>query len=212
MSEVIPVRSDEPEDDVIAYCSSVVQRGELVAIPTDVLFCLVADPFNLSAVGKVYAAKSRAWDRSLPLIVDSIDQVHELAQNLPSVFYLLAHRYWPGQVSIIVEAAASLPLKVTGNTGRLSVRQPASAIPRKLLAHFGMPLIATSANVSGHPTCATAAEVQTALGSSVALILDSPAAAIDHGVATTVDVTGPKWRLIREGLVSEEELKEFLGD
>lgn len=54
--------------------------------------------------------------------------------------------------------------------------------------------------------------MQAALGASVALILDSPSASIDHGVATTVDVTGPKWRLIREGLVTEEELKEFLGD
>jgi L-threonylcarbamoyladenylate synthase len=102
-------------------------------------------------------------------------------------------------------------LKVTGNTGRLSVRQPASAIPRKLLAKFGMPLVATSANVSGFPTCSTAAEVRTALGSHLSIIIDSPVES-DHGVATTVDVTGPRWRMIREGVVSEEELKEFLGE
>ncbi len=212
MAEVIPVRADDPEEDVIAYAANAIQRGELVAIPTDTLYCLAADPFNLAAVGKVFAAKSRAWDRSLPLIVDSIDQVQELAQKLPSQFYLLAHRYWPGQVSIIVEAAASLPLKVTGKTGRLSVRQPASPIPRKLITRCGMPLIATSANVSGHPTCATAAEVLATLGKSVSLILDGPTGGTDHGVATTIDVTGSKWRLIREGLISEEELREFLGD
>jgi L-threonylcarbamoyladenylate synthase len=211
MAEVILIRADDPEDNVIEYAASAIKRGALVAIPTDTLYCLVADPFNLAAVGKVFAAKSRAWDRSLPLIVDSVDQVQELAQNLPSQFYLLAHRYWPGQVSIIVEAAACVPLKVTGNTRRLSVRQPASPIPRKLLAHCGMPLIATSANVSGHPTCATASEVLAALGNSVSLILDSQTST-DHGVATTIDVTGSKWRLIREGLISEEELREFLGD
>ncbi len=211
MAEVIPIRADDPQEDVIAYCTNVICRGELVAIPTDTLYCLVADPLNLAAVGKVFSAKTRAWDRSLPLIVESIDQVQELAQKLPSQFYLLAHRYWPGQVSIIVEAAPSVPLKVTGNTGRLSVRQPASQIPAKLLFHFGMPLIATSANISGHPTCSTATEVQTTLGDSVSLILDSPTDS-SYGIATTVDVTGPKWRLIREGIVSEEELAEFLGD
>lgn len=211
MAEVIPIRSDDPEEEVISYCTSAIQRGELVAIPTDTLYCLVADPFNLAAAGKVFAAKNRAWDRSLPLIVESIDQAEELAQNLPSQFYLLAHRYWPGQVSIIVEAAASVPLKVTGNTGRLSVRQPASAVPSKLLARFGMPLIATSANVSGHPTCTTASEVLATLGSQLSLILDGPISG-DGSSATTVDLTGSKWRLIREGAVSEEELKEFLGD
>ena len=211
MAQVIPVRSDEPEEDVVAYCIKAIQRGELVAIPTDTLYCIAADPFNLAAVEKVFAAKSRAWDRSLPLIVESIDQVEELAQKLPSQFYLLAHRYWPGKVGIIVEAAASVPLKVTGNTARLSVRQPASALSRKLLAKFGMPLIATSANVSGYPTCSTAAEVLAALGPQLSLILDSPVDS-HRGIATTVDVTGPKWRLIREGVVSEEELQEFLGE
>ena len=211
MAEVIPVRAVDPEDDVIAYATNVLKRGEIVALPTDTLYCLAADPFNLAAVSKVFAAKSRAWDRSLPLMVDSIDQVQELAQHLPSQFYLLAHRYWPGQVSIIVEASASVPLKVTGNTRRLSVRQPNSPVARKLLAHCGMPLIATSANVSGHPTCTSASEVLAALGQNVSLILDSPVNT-DRGVATTVDVTGSKWRLIREGVVTEEELKEFLGE
>lgn len=211
MAEVIPIRSDEPEEDLIAYATNVIQRGELVAIPTDTLYCLAADPFNLAAVTRVFAAKSRAWDRSLPLIVDSVDQVEELAQKLPSQFYLLAHRYWPGPVSIIVKAAPGVPLKVTGNTRRVSVRQPAAEIPRKLLSRFGMPLIATSANVSGHPTCTKASEVLARMGKHISLILDSPLNS-DVSAATTIDVTGPKWRLIREGAVSEAELREFLGE
>ena len=210
VAEIFPIRGDNPGDDVIAYCANAIQRGEVIAIPTDTKYSLIADPFNLSAVSQVFAAKSRAWDRSLPLIVESIDQVYELAQKLPSQFYLLAHRYWPGQVSIIVEAAATLPLKVTGNTGRLSVRQPAGVIARKILAKIGTPLIATSANVSGHPTCTTANEVFLSLGENVSLIVDAPVNG--DQAATTVDVTTPKWRLIREGGISEAELKEFLGD
>src|SRR3989304_5206076 len=123
---------------------------------------------------KVFEAKGRAWDRSLPMFVDSVDQVAELARNLPSRFYLLAHRYWPGPLSLIVEASGSVPLKVTGNTARLSVRKPAAPIPLRLLAQFGMPLIATSANLSGFPTCKDASEVLAALGMHLSLILDSP--------------------------------------
>ena len=210
MAEVLPIQSDHPEEDKIEYAVNALRRGELVAIPTDALYVLIADPFNLAAVGKAYQAKSRAWDRSLPLMVESIDQVAELAQHLPSRFYLLAHRYWPGPLTIIVEAAGTVPLKVTGNTARLAVRQPGSPIPRAILKQFGMPLVATSANVSGHPTCASATEVLAMLGNHLSLILDGPVP--DQQVATTVDITVPKWRLIREGAISEEELREFLGE
>jgi L-threonylcarbamoyladenylate synthase len=210
MAEVLPIQADYPEEDKIAYAVNTLRRGELIAIPTDTLYALVADPINLAAVGKVFQAKSRAWDRSLPWIVESVEQVVELAQHLPSRFYLLAHRYWPGPLTLIVEAAGTVPLKVTGNTRRLAVRQPSSPIARALLARCGMPLIATSANVSGYPTCASATEVLAMLGNHLSLILDSPVP--DQQIATTVDLTVPTWRLIREGAISEEELKEFLGE
>ncbi|MEE8176438.1 MAG: L-threonylcarbamoyladenylate synthase [Acidobacteriota bacterium] len=210
MPEVIPVQPDNPEEGKITYAVNAIRRGEIVAIPTDTLYSLVADPFNLAAVGKVFKAKSRAGNHSLPLMVESVDQAMELGRHVPSLFYLLAHRYWPGPVSIIVEAAACVPLKVTGNTGRLAVRQPASPIARRLLARFGKPLIATSANISGQPTCSQASEVLATLGLNLALILDSPIE--DHRLATTVDVTTPKWRLIRKGVVLEAELREFLGE
>ncbi|MBI3933238.1 MAG: threonylcarbamoyl-AMP synthase [Acidobacteria bacterium] len=210
MAEVIPVQWDDPEKNKIAYAADALRRGELIAVPTDTLYCILADPYNLAAVVKVYQAKSRAWDRSLPMFVDSVDQVAELARNLPSRFYLLAHRYWPGPLSLIVEASGSVPLKVTGNTARLSVRKPAAPIPLRLLSQFGMPLIATSANLSGFPTCKEASEVLATLGMHLSLIIDSPIA--DSRIATTVDLTVPKWRLIRQGAISEEELHEFLGE
>jgi L-threonylcarbamoyladenylate synthase len=210
MAEVIPVHWDDPEPEKIAYAADALRRGELIAVPTDTLYCLIADPFNLAAVMKVYEAKSRAWDRSLPMFVESVDQVADLAQHLPSRFYLLAHRYWPGPLSLIVNASGSVPLKVTGNTGRLSVRKPAAKVPLRLLGAYGMPLIATSANLSGFPTCKDATDVLAALGMHVSLILDSSIA--DSRIATTVDLTVPRWRLIRQGAVSEEEIREFLGD
>ena len=210
MAEILPIQFDDPEEDKIAYAVNAIRRGELVAIPTDTLYSLVADPFNLAAVGKVFQAKSRAWDRSLPLIVESVEQVVDLAQNLPSRFYLLARRFGPGALTIIVRAAGCVPLKEAGNTRRLAVRQPPAAIPRRLLAHFGMPLVATSANVSGYPTCASATEVLATLGAHLSVIFDSPVT--DNRTATTVDLTVPTWRLIREGAISEEELREFLGE
>ena len=210
MAEVIPIQWDEPEKDKIEYAARALRRGEVLAVPTDTLYALVADPFNLAAVRKVFEAKSRAWDRSLPMLVESIDQVSELGRNLPSRFYLLAHRYWAGPLSIIVQASGAVPLKVTGNTGRVSVRKPAAPVALQLLAQVGTPLVATSANVSGFPTCKEASEVLAALGIHVSLILDSKIP--DSQAATTVDVTVPRWRLIRSGAIGEDELREFLGE
>ena len=212
MAEVIPLKWDDPETGKIDYAAETIRRGELIAIPSDALYCVLGDPYNLAAVMKVYQAKSRAWDRSLPMFVDSVDQVTDLARHLPSRFYMLAHRYWPGPLSIIVEASGSVPLKVTGNTGRLSVRKPASPIALRLLERVGTPLVATSANVSGFPTCRDAAEVQAGLGKHLSLILESPIPDGDSRAATTVDLTVPKWRLIRAGAIPEEEIREFLGE
>ncbi len=93
MPEVVSIRPDDPEEEKIAYAVNAIRRGEIVAISTDTLYSLVADPFNLAAVEKVFETKSRAWDRSLPLMVESVDQAMELGRHVPSLFYLLAHRY-----------------------------------------------------------------------------------------------------------------------
>src|SRR5258707_5953915 len=84
MPEIIPISAENPAPDLISYAANSIRRGEVIAIPTDTLYCLIADPFNLAAVEKVFETKSRAWDRSLPLIVESIDQAQDLAKDLPS--------------------------------------------------------------------------------------------------------------------------------
>jgi L-threonylcarbamoyladenylate synthase len=176
VAEIVPIRwsrqNDPPEPEKIADAVRAIRRGEVIAIPTDTLYCLIADPFNLNAVRRVYRAKSRPADRSLPMFVASIDQAAEMAKDLPSIFYLLAHRFWPGPLSMIVKATGKVPLKATGGTRRLSVRQPNSPIAAALLEATGTPLIATSANISGQSTCWTAEETSLALGDSVSLIFE----------------------------------------
>ena len=113
----------------------------MVAIPTDALYSLVADPFNLRAVGQVFLAKGREPHRSLPLLVPEPTAAEDLAKEIPARFYVLARRFWPGPLTIIVPAAAKVPLKVTGNTGRLALRQSRSAVANGLLERLGQPLI-----------------------------------------------------------------------
>src|SRR5579875_3539489 len=129
-----------------------IERGGIVGVPTDALYVLVADPFNLRAVGRVFDAKGRETVRSLPLAISDTLMAEDLAKELNSRFYILARHFWPGPLTMIVPAAAKVPLKVTGNTGRLAMRQAKSPILDALMEKMGQPLIATSANLSGKPT------------------------------------------------------------
>ncbi len=118
-TDLIEINPSDPSPEAIERAASAVRRGKVVAIPTDALYTLVADPFNLRAVSQVFYAKGREQNRSLPLLVDSTIMVEELSREISNRFYLLARRFWPGALTIILPAA-KLPLKVTGNTGRLA--------------------------------------------------------------------------------------------
>src|SRR5579872_4475923 len=152
-TDLVEVNPDDPQPDVLERAAAAVRRGKVVAIPTDALYTLVADPFNLGAVVGVFRAKGREAHRSLPLLVGDIMMAEELASELSNRFYILARRFWPGPLTIIVPASAKVPLKVTGNTGRLAMRQSTAAVGNALLEMLSQPLIATSANISGQPTC-----------------------------------------------------------
>jgi L-threonylcarbamoyladenylate synthase len=207
-TDLIEIDPDQPEPEAIERAASAVRRGKVVAIPTDALYTLVADPFNLRAVSLVFVAKGREIHRSLPLLVGDITMAEELGKDLSKRFFLLARRFWPGPLTLIVAASARVPLKVTGNTGRLAVRQSKSVVANNLIAALGQPLIATSANISGSPTCHSGIEVFGMMDGRLDLVLDG--GACTGAGATTVDVTEPAWKLIKQGVIEEKEIAECL--
>jgi L-threonylcarbamoyladenylate synthase len=207
-TDLVEVDPESPQPEVLERAAAQIRRGQVVAIPTDALYTLVADPYNLRAVTQVFKAKGREPHLSLPILVRDTLMAEELASELSSRFFLLARRFWPGPLTIIVPASARVPLKVTGNTGRLALRQPRSAVARQLVALTGQPLIATSANISGSPTCASGIEVFALMDGRVDLVLDGGACT---GLgSTTVDITEPYWRLIKPGAVDGKAIAECL--
>jgi L-threonylcarbamoyladenylate synthase len=207
-TDLIEIDPEHPSVMAIERAAAAVRRGEIVAIPTDALYALVADPLNLHAVGRVFQAKGRETQRSLPLLVSDILMAEELAKEVSRRFYLLARRFWPGPLTIITPASERVPLRVTGNTGRLAMRQSRSKVANALLERLGQPLIATSANISGQPTCSRGIEVFGMMDGRIDLVLDA-GTATGTG-ATTIDVTEPYWKVIREGAILEREIAEVL--
>ncbi|MEO8049277.1 MAG: L-threonylcarbamoyladenylate synthase [Acidobacteriota bacterium] len=207
-TDLIEIDPERPSMRAIERAAAAVRRGEVVAIPTDALYTLVADPLNLHAVGRVFAAKGRESIRSLPLLVSDIVMAEDLASEVSARFYLLARRFWPGPLTIIAPASSRVPLKVTGNTGRLALRQSQSKVANALLERLAQPLIATSANLSGQPTCTSGIEVFGVMDGSVDLVLDGGTVAGTG--ATTIDVTEVLWKVIKEGAIPEKEIAEVL--
>jgi L-threonylcarbamoyladenylate synthase len=207
-TDLVEINPEEPQPEALERAAAAVRRGRVVAIPTDALYTLVADPFNLRAVTQVFKAKGREPHRSLPILVRDIMMAEELAGEVTNRFLILARRFWPGPLTIIVPASAKVPLKVTGNTGRLALRQARSNVANSLINTLNQPLISTSANISGHPTCRSGIEVFGMMDGRVDLVLDGGICA--GGGATTVDITEPYWRLIKTGAVEEKEIADCL--
>ncbi|MEJ7605188.1 MAG: L-threonylcarbamoyladenylate synthase [Bryobacteraceae bacterium] len=207
-TDLVEIDAEAPATESIARAAEVIRKGGLVAIPTDALYTIVADPMNLQAVGRVFKAKGRELQRSLPLLVSDLLMAEELSKELPNRFYILARKFWPGPLTLIVPAAAKVPLRVTGNTGRLALRQSKSNVAQALLEHLGQPLISTSANISGHPTSRTGIEVFAAMDGAVDLVVDG--GLCTGAGSTTVDVTESDWKMIKEGSISSE-IEQQLG-
>jgi L-threonylcarbamoyladenylate synthase len=207
-TDLIEIDCEAPSMRAVERAAAVVRRGGVVAIPTDALYALVCDPLNLHAVGSIFGAKGRSVERALPLLVSDVVMAEELAKEVSARFYMLARHFWPGPLTIIVPASSRVPLKVTGNTGRLAMRQAECKVATALLERLNQPLVSTSANISGQPTISSGIEVFGVMDGRVDLILDG--GPVTGQGATTVDVTEPYWRVIKEGAIPEKDIAEVL--
>lgn len=207
-TDLIEIDRENPSEAALDRAIDAIRRGKIIAIPTEALYTLVADPMNLHAVTRVFKAKGREPVRSLPLLVSDAMMVEELTGELSKRFYALVRKFWPGPLSIILTAPSKVPLKVTGNTGRLSVRQSSAKLAQQIVTRMNHPVIATSANISGQPTCSSGIEVFGTMDGRVDLVLDG-GVCVGAG-SSTVDITEPYWRMIREGAIAEKEVAECL--
>lgn len=211
-AEILKINYENPETSLVKYAAEQIRAGQVLGMPTDTFYGLAADPFNLRAVDRVYEIKSRSRHKPLSLLIESIDQAEELARPLPDEFYKLARRFWPGPLTIIVRAASRLPLKVTANTGNVALRVPSAKIPLAVVKAAGIPITATSANLSGAAECTTAEQVRDQLLDRISIIVDGGSSPRDVP-STIVDLSHDDagWTIQRQGAISAQEITEFFA-
>jgi len=210
--EMLKIDSERPEPSLIRYAADQIRAGQVLGMPTDTFYGLAADPFNLRAVDRVYEIKTRSRHKPLSLLIEDVEQAEDLAKPLPEEFHALARKFWPGPLTIIVKAASRLPLKVTANTGNVALRIPNAKIPLEVVKAAGIPVTATSADLSGESECTTAEAVRVQLGVRIPIIVDGGASPREIA-STIVDLTDEeaRWKILREGAISSQEISEFFA-
>ncbi|HEV3474320.1 MAG TPA: L-threonylcarbamoyladenylate synthase [Actinomycetota bacterium] len=202
MSERFDLR--EPNEAALSAAERALGRGELVVLPTDTVYGVAARPDAEGATDRLFAAKRRPRDLTLPVLVADTDDAERIAR-FDGRARALAERFWPGALTMVLpRTEASLPWMLGDERDTVGIRLPADDIARALLTRTG-PLAVTSANVSGEPTPATCEGVEAAFGQAVAVYLCSGTAPGGRA-STVVDLTGAEPVVLRRGPISPQAI------
>ena len=190
---------------------AVLRDGGIVAYPTDTVYGLGAGIGILEAVERVFAAKKRPRDMALPLLVADVAQMAGLSSRFPPVAELLAKRFLPGALTLVLPAAGAVPAVLTAGGKTVALRIPDHPVPLELIRGIGGPLVGTSANVSGSPSPLTTAEARAQLGEAVDMVIDD-GRRCPGTESTIVDVSGERPRVLREGAISTEDIERAVRE
>ena len=194
----------------IRIAARLLSDGNLVAFPTETVYGLGASIYHPRAIREIYRVKGRPADNPLIIHLWSIGQVHLLARSIPLMFWVLADRFMPGPLTIVLRKSQTLPALVTAGLRTVAIRLPDHPVARRLLKEAGVPIVAPSANISGRPSPTRAQHVLEDLDGKIAAVLDGGPCRI--GVESTVlDITTPTPIILRPGGVPREEIEEALG-
>ena len=199
----------EQREASLSRAAEVVREGKVVVLPTDTVYGVGADAFDVVAVAMVLAAKHRGREMPPPVLVPNPRTVDGLATGLPMYARILMRQFWPGPLTLVLRAQPSLQWDLGETNGTVALRMPDDEIALSLLAEVG-PLAVTSANVTGQPAATTAQEALDQLGGAVAAYLDGgPRTGGDP--STIIDCTGEEPVVLRLGALSAEDIRAVLG-
>ena len=203
-----PVAADR---EGLARAASLLRAGGVVAFPTETYYGLAVDPFNRQALDRLFVIKRRP--RHLPILVLVSDraQLSLLTGELPTIYHRLIERFWPAPLTLVCPALPSLPSQLTGDTRTVGLRQSPNETAAALIAAFGGPMTATSANLTGCPAAVSASEVARIFGDEIDLIIDGGVTPGGCG-STLVGLNQGELRCIREGRIVFAAVQEAAAD
>jgi len=195
------------QPDAITRALEILRAGGLVALPTDTVYGVGALAFDGAAVESIYAAKNRPVEKAIPILIADAEDLDKVAVNVPDMARILASRFWPGPVTLVVPKLPTLP-KAISATNTVAVRIPDHEAARALLRAAG-PMAVTSANISGQVSPVRAEEVMSQLNGRIPLVING--GETPGGVPSTlVDCLGDEPIILREGPIGLEQVRAAL--
>jgi len=195
----------------ISTACEIIKNSGVVAIPTETVYGLAANAYDENAISKIFKAKGRPQDNPLIVHIANIETLCEIAEDIPKSAYLLAERFWPGPLTMVLNKTETVPSCVSAGLSTVAVRMPSNEIAQEVILTSGLPLAAPSANLSGSPSPTTANHVINDLDGKIDAVIMGEGCAV--GVESTViALTGEHPVLLRPGGVTLEQLREILPD
>jgi len=208
-ARVLKTDTQDSLQRAIHQAAQAILSGGVVAVPTESFYGLAVHALNEKAIERLFAVKDRREDNPLLILLASRGTLGAYVTEVSDRARKLMERFWPGGLTMVFFADPILPPSLTAGTGKIGVRLSSHPVPRALAEAVGAPITGTSANRSGQPSCSTAEEVMESVGEGTDLILDGGRTPGGKG-STVLDVTVDPPVVLREGMVSREELKPFL--
>jgi L-threonylcarbamoyladenylate synthase len=191
----------------VEQATTILKQGGIVACPTDTVYGVVAAINIEPAVERIYQIKGRPRSQALPILLADKSQMVDVAKIVPLLAWRLADKFWPGALTMVLLKSESVSNIVTGGGKTIAVRMANHPMPTAIIRGLGVPIVGTSANLSGHPSALTAEEVRTQLGDRVDMIIDG--GRCPGGIESTiVDLSGEEPRIIRQGAIPPEEIEQ----
>ncbi|ETR70272.1 MAG: tRNA threonylcarbamoyladenosine biosynthesis protein, partial [Candidatus Magnetoglobus multicellularis str. Araruama] len=209
--KIVPIDLDTPDRTIINEAAALIQDGQLVAFPTETVYGLGADTFNQSAIQAIFSVKHRPSTDPLIVHIGSIQELSIVAIKIPEIALTLAHQFWPGPLTLILEKQSNIPHAVTAGGPSVAVRYPDHRIAQLLIATSGCPIAAPSANRFSRPSPTLANHVFADLNGKIPMILDGGPTNI--GLESTVlDLTHSCPCILRPGGISMEQIQSVIPD
>jgi L-threonylcarbamoyladenylate synthase len=194
----------------LAEAVAVLKGGGLVAYPSDTVYGLGAAASDERAVARAFAVKGRLSEKAVSLLLADVEDMGPLCAEIPPSARLLAQRFWPGPLTLVLRRSPSFQSAALGSGDSVALRVPDHFFLRQLIRALGEPITGTSANRSGRPSCRTAREVQRQLGGVVDLIIDGGPSRAGQA-STVVDITTQPATIVRQGALSRAEIERAIG-
>jgi L-threonylcarbamoyladenylate synthase len=197
-------------DEALKAASEAIIGAGIAAVPTETFYGLCARHDSAVALERLYAVKGRPRNRAIPLIIGDKGMLPLVAAAVGGIAEKLAGRFWPGPLTLLLDARGDLPEPITAGTGKVAVRVPGASFALDLVRLLGVPLTATSANISGLPPAESAEEVIRYFADGIDIVVDG--GKTPGGMPSTiVEVSDGQVKIARQGKISEEEIRNALN-